>query len=125
MKTSIRRSLRRAWRVRTWPVSAHIMFALGTGLACGIAAARYPDVIGPPYAAILGTLIIYPGGRRSTTHRRSLTRRGIHRRRGVSTARLRGSRRVPFAPAACGATVGRAAGDLHRNPADEGRGTAP
>jgi hypothetical protein len=33
-----------------------------TGLACGIAAARYPDVIGPPYAAILGTLIIYREG---------------------------------------------------------------
>jgi hypothetical protein len=65
------------------------MFALGTGLACGIAAARYPDVIGPPYAAILGTLIIYPGGRRPTTRRRSRTRRGIHRRRGISAARVR------------------------------------
>jgi hypothetical protein len=60
MKMSTRRFLRRAWRVLTWPVSAHIMFALGTGLASGIVASRYPDVIGPPYAAILGTLIIYP-----------------------------------------------------------------
>jgi hypothetical protein len=34
--------------------------ALATGLACGIVAARYPDVIEPPYAAILGTLVVYP-----------------------------------------------------------------
>jgi hypothetical protein len=36
--------------------------ALATGLACGTAASRYPDVIelAPPYAAIAGTLILYP-----------------------------------------------------------------
>jgi uncharacterized protein (DUF2062 family) len=55
-----RRSLRRAWRVMTWPLSGHVALALATGLACGIAASRYPDVIEPPYAAILGTLILYP-----------------------------------------------------------------
>jgi hypothetical protein len=31
-----------------------------TGLACGIVAARYPGEIAPPYAAIAGTLGIYP-----------------------------------------------------------------
>ena len=60
MKTSTRRSLRRAWRVMTWPLSAHLMFALGTGLASGIAAALYPTVIAAPYAAIIGTLVVYP-----------------------------------------------------------------
>jgi hypothetical protein len=44
----------------TWPLSGHIALALATGFACGTAAARYPDVIEPPYAAILGTLVIYP-----------------------------------------------------------------
>jgi hypothetical protein len=46
----------------TWPLSGHIVFALATGLACGTAVARYPDVIAlaPPYATILGTLVIYP-----------------------------------------------------------------
>ena len=44
----------------TWPLSGHLALALATGLTCGIAASRYPDVIEPPYAAILGTLILYP-----------------------------------------------------------------
>jgi len=46
----------------TWPLSGHIVFALAMGLACGTAVARNPDVIAlaPPYAAILGTLVIYP-----------------------------------------------------------------
>jgi hypothetical protein len=46
----------------TWPLSGHVVLALATGLACGTAVARYPDVIvlAPPYAAILGTLVIYP-----------------------------------------------------------------
>jgi hypothetical protein len=38
MKRSTRRSLRRAWRTMTWPLSAHIALALGTGEACGQAA---------------------------------------------------------------------------------------
>ena len=46
----------------TWPLSGHIALALGTGLAFGTAASRYPDVIGlaPSYAASAGALIIYP-----------------------------------------------------------------
>jgi energy-converting hydrogenase Eha subunit C len=44
----------------TWPLSGHIVFALVTGLVCGIAARGYPDVIAPPYAAIVGTLMVYP-----------------------------------------------------------------
>ncbi len=44
----------------TWPLSGHLALALATGLACGIAAARYPDMIAAPYAAILGTLVVYP-----------------------------------------------------------------
>ena len=44
----------------TWPLSGHLVFALGTGLASGATAAHYPDVISPPYAAILGTLVLYP-----------------------------------------------------------------
>ena len=57
---TMRRSLRRAWRVMTWPLSGHLTLALGTGLACGIAAAHYPNVISSPYAAILGALVVYP-----------------------------------------------------------------
>jgi hypothetical protein len=62
MRTKRRRSVRRAWRVLTWPLSGHVALALATGLACGTAASRYPDVIelAPPYAAIAGTLILYP-----------------------------------------------------------------
>jgi len=41
-------------------LSGHIIFALATGITCGIVAARYPEVISPPYAAILGTLVVYP-----------------------------------------------------------------
>ena len=44
----------------TWPLAGHVVFALGTGFACGIAATHYPDVIAPPYAAILGTVALYP-----------------------------------------------------------------
>ena len=62
MRTKRRPSLRRAWQVLTWPLSGHVVLALATGLACGAAVARYPDVIAlaPPYAAILGTFVIYP-----------------------------------------------------------------
>jgi hypothetical protein len=46
----------------TWPLSGHLVLALETGLACGTSVARYPDVIAlaPPYAAIHGTLVVYP-----------------------------------------------------------------
>jgi len=37
-----------------------IAYALATGLVCGFAAGHYPTVISPPYAAILGTLVVYP-----------------------------------------------------------------
>src|SRR4051794_30688560 len=60
MKAATRRSLRRVWRTMTWPLSGHVVFALGTGLASGATAARYPDVIAPPYAAIVGTFVLYP-----------------------------------------------------------------
>ena len=60
MKTAARRSLRRVWRAMTWPLSGHLALALATGLTCGIAASRYPDMIAAPYAAILGILSLYP-----------------------------------------------------------------
>jgi hypothetical protein len=45
----------------SWPpMSGHIVYALATGVVCGIAAAPYPAVISPPYAATLGTLFVYP-----------------------------------------------------------------
>lgn len=43
-----------------WPLPMHIAFALAIGLASGIAASRYHNVIAPPLAAILGTLVLYP-----------------------------------------------------------------
>ena len=58
MKATTRRSLRRVWRVMSWPLPSHLAFALATGLASGVAAAHYPDVISAPYAAILGTLAV-------------------------------------------------------------------
>ena len=60
MRRTTRRSLRRAWRVITWPLSGHIALALVTGLACGITAAGYRNVISPPYAALVGALVVYP-----------------------------------------------------------------
>ena len=60
MSPKRRRSLRRAWRVMTWPLSGHVALALATGLACGTVVSHYPDVIEPSYAAILGTVILYP-----------------------------------------------------------------
>jgi hypothetical protein len=44
----------------TWPLAGHIVFALGIGFACGIVATCYPEVMAPPYAAILGTVVLYP-----------------------------------------------------------------
>jgi hypothetical protein len=55
-----RRSLRRVWRMVPRLLAGHTALALATGLACGIAAAHYPVVLSPPYAAILGTLVVYP-----------------------------------------------------------------
>jgi hypothetical protein len=60
MKIATRRSLRRIWWAVSWPLSDHLVFALATGLASGAAVAHYTDVIFAPYAAILGTLVIYP-----------------------------------------------------------------
>jgi hypothetical protein len=60
MRNTTRRSLQRAWRMMTWPLSGHIALALATGLACGRATARYPNLVSPPYAAIVGTLALYP-----------------------------------------------------------------
>jgi len=60
MKAATRRSLRRVWRAMSWPLSSHLVFALATGLASGATAAHYSDVISAPYAAILGTLVLYP-----------------------------------------------------------------
>ncbi len=60
MRNTTRHSLQRAWRLMTWPLSGHIALALATGLACGLAAAGYPNVVSPPYAAIVGTLALYP-----------------------------------------------------------------
>jgi hypothetical protein len=44
----------------TWPLSGHIVFALATGLVFGLAAGHYREVIPPPYAAALGTFVVYP-----------------------------------------------------------------
>ena len=60
MKTKTRRSLRRLWRVMTWPFAGHLVFALGAGFACAVVATNYPAVIQPQYAAILGTFVLYP-----------------------------------------------------------------
>jgi hypothetical protein len=43
-----------------WPLPGHIALALATGLASGVAASRYVEVITPPYAAIFGAFIVYP-----------------------------------------------------------------
>ena len=44
----------------TWPLAGHIVFALGTGFACAAVVTHYPEVIARPYAAILGTVVLYP-----------------------------------------------------------------
>jgi hypothetical protein len=44
----------------TWPLPGHIVFALGTGVACGTVATHYPEVMAPVYAAMLGTVALYP-----------------------------------------------------------------
>jgi hypothetical protein len=60
MKATTRRSLLRVWRAMAWPLSSHLALALATGLACGITASHYPDVVSPSYAALLGTFVVYP-----------------------------------------------------------------
>ena len=60
MKTATRRSLRRAWRVLTWPLAGHIVFALGTGFACAVVSSNYVQVMAPPFAAIFGVFVLYP-----------------------------------------------------------------
>jgi hypothetical protein len=59
MKTTTRRSLRRVWRVLTWPLAGHIVFAFGTGFACAVVATNYPRVMPPPYAAVFGVVVLY------------------------------------------------------------------
>jgi hypothetical protein len=42
----------------------HAALALATGLVCGVLSSRIGGMISPPYAAILGTLVVYPVARR-------------------------------------------------------------
>jgi hypothetical protein len=51
--------LRRVGRV-IWVSPRHAALALVTGLVCGSLASRIGGMISPPYAAILGTLVVYP-----------------------------------------------------------------
>jgi hypothetical protein len=43
-----------------WVSPRHVALALATGLVCGGLASRVGGIILPPYAAILGTLVVYP-----------------------------------------------------------------
>jgi hypothetical protein len=51
--------IRRVARV-FWASPRHGALALATGLVCGGLASRIGGMISPPYAAILGTLLVYP-----------------------------------------------------------------
>jgi hypothetical protein len=52
--------IRRVARV-VWGLPRHAALALAVGLVCGGLAARIGGgMISPPYAAILGTLVVYP-----------------------------------------------------------------
>ena len=51
--------LRRVGRV-VWVSPRHAALALATGLVCGGLASRIGGMISPPYAAILGTGVVYP-----------------------------------------------------------------
>ena len=51
--------IRRVARM-VWVSPRHAALALATGLVCGGLAARIDGMISPPYAAILGTLVVYP-----------------------------------------------------------------
>jgi hypothetical protein len=52
-------AVRRVARV-LWVSPGHAALAFATGLVCGGLASRIGGVISPPYAAILGTLVVYP-----------------------------------------------------------------
>jgi hypothetical protein len=51
--------IRRVARV-VWVSPRHTALALATGLVCGGLASRISGMISPPYAAILGTVVVYP-----------------------------------------------------------------
>src|SRR6266571_2323059 len=51
--------IRRVARM-AWVSPRHAALALATGLICGGLAAHIGGMISPPYAAILGTLVVYP-----------------------------------------------------------------
>ena len=51
--------IRRVARV-IWVSPRHAALALATGLVCGGLASRIGGMISPPFAAILGTLVVYP-----------------------------------------------------------------
>jgi hypothetical protein len=51
--------LRRVGQV-VWVSPRHIALAFATGLVCGGLASRVGGMFSPPYAAILGTLVVYP-----------------------------------------------------------------
>ena len=51
--------IRRVARV-VWVSPRHAALALATGLVCRGLASRIDGMIAPPYAAILGTLVVYP-----------------------------------------------------------------
>jgi hypothetical protein len=51
--------IRRVARV-VWVSPRHAALALATGLVCGGLASRIDGMISPSYAAILGTLVVYP-----------------------------------------------------------------
>ena len=43
-----------------WASPRHVALALATGLLCGALASRIDLLVSPPFAATLGTLIVYP-----------------------------------------------------------------
>jgi hypothetical protein len=43
-----------------WVSPRHASLALATGLVCGVLSSRIGGMISPPYAAILGTFVVYP-----------------------------------------------------------------
>jgi len=43
-----------------WVSPRHAVVALAIGVLCGVLAARVDGMIPPPYAATLGTLVLYP-----------------------------------------------------------------
>jgi hypothetical protein len=64
-RTGARRVARKASMIRrvarvVWVSPRHAALALATGLVCGGLASRVGGMISPPYAAILGTLVVYP-----------------------------------------------------------------